>query len=107
MKAELGRSESTGNCLGSGGVSSSVRFGDARNCRTSATLLTFLAYCLQQFLLGAFEFLAPVLQLDRVNCIHAAMIERLEAWLSVALRAFWSPIEASQRVEREAPHAGR
>jgi hypothetical protein len=100
MKAELGRSESTGNCLGSGDVSSS-------NCRTSATLLTFLAYCLQQFLLGAFEFLAPVLQLDRVNCIHAAMIERLEAWLSVALRAFWSPIEASQRVEREAPHAGR
>jgi hypothetical protein len=31
-------------------------------------MLTYRAYGLQQFLLGAFEFLAPVLQLDRVNC---------------------------------------
>jgi hypothetical protein len=45
-------------------------FGDAKNCRTSATCSP--TYGLQQFLLGAFEFLAPVLQLDRVNCIHAA-----------------------------------
>jgi hypothetical protein len=42
-------------------------------------MLTHLADSLHQFVRGAFEFLAPVLQLDRVNHIHPAWIERLEA----------------------------
>ena len=42
-------------------------------------MLTYPADSLHQFVLGAFEFLAPVSQLDWVNCIHPAWIERLEA----------------------------
>jgi hypothetical protein len=42
-------------------------------------VLTYPADSLQQFVFGAFEFPAPVMQLEGVNGIHPAWIERLEA----------------------------
>jgi hypothetical protein len=36
---------------------------------------TYLRHSLRQFVLGALEFPAPVLHLDRVNGIHPARIE--------------------------------
>jgi hypothetical protein len=42
-------------------------------------MLTYAAHSLHQFDLSALEFLAPVLQLDWVNGVHPAWIERLEA----------------------------
>jgi hypothetical protein len=73
------QSRLTGNRLGSAGVSSMVTVRRRQELPYLGHMLTYRAYGLQQFLLGAFEFLAPVLQLDRVNCIHSARIERLEA----------------------------
>jgi hypothetical protein len=41
-------------------------------------MLPYRGDSLRQFVLGALEFLAPVLHLEVVNCIHPARVKWLE-----------------------------